>query len=531
MVVEATKNGLKTLCWNSAALIGTIILGRLLVLVCLPLELLLFVCTLALAVTIYCYKKYRVPVAVYAFVCALVCFRECFAVTTKSVPCGLCEYRSVCKDGRGREACTDWETEQGECWQNTEDMDWSLLWVAMPALLGTLYFMLSQLKEFHASKLDRWCKVRVMVIVMLPMTYAICGFYSLRLLTVNHYDLWTPRAIFDISNLYCAVGLLAFKYLVLECTVKAITKDYDLNAAFADTSADSDKKPEPSAGDTFVWFFTFQWVAEVFTEAKKPLSLQTVRAAQLDRNILNEVWRPLQSISRQLMRMGLLPYVLVCFTGNFAEILMKEFIDFWRPDLCADMTPSMVSTIFPEVKHGHVLPPATFVDFQGHQGSIECEDAWHAANIMLRVMNFVVCSTAVVTLYVYKRNMNQVLSLQGIDPDSKFWGVMILLLVNFWQSIVFYFAFEDPLKRDRYYSLLVCWEAFFLGFYQRYLAYPVKDFKDVASSAPSITAQTSILPTANLDDKMNIGNSHTGHQPLLQKDAAGEEADNSCVLM
>merc|ERR1719291_862304 len=203
-------------------------------------------------------------------------------------------------------------------------MDYSMLWVALPALLGTLYVMLTQLNDFHLSKLKRWCKVRVMVVVMLPMTYGICGFYSLRLLTVNHYDLWTPRAIFDISDLYCAVGLLAFKYLVLECTVKEITKEY--STTFEDTTMQNEEKDkEASAGETFLYVFTFQWVSDLFTEVKKAPAT-VARSLKLVNDVHNEVWRPLQSISRQLMRMGLLPYVFVCFIGNFAEILIKEFV-------------------------------------------------------------------------------------------------------------------------------------------------------------------------------------------------------------
>mmetsp|Transcript_62443 Transcript_62443/g.162268 ORF Transcript_62443/g.162268 Transcript_62443/m.162268 type:complete len:531 (-) Transcript_62443:80-1672(-) len=521
------KNTFKSLGSRITALLGTVILGRICVLVCLPLELLLFVCTLAVAVTIYKYKKYEVPVSVYAFVCTLVSFRETFTLTSKSVPCGLCEYRSVCEEdlqGRSREACPSWETEQVKCWQHTKDMDWSLLWVALPALLGTLYFMLAQLLEFHTSKLERWCKVRVMVVIMLPITYAICGFYSLRLLTVNHHDLWTPKAIFDISGLYCAVGLLAFKYLVLECTVQAITKDY--KTTFEGSAIDNDtKQQDSSAGDVFVYIVTFQWFAEIFTEAKKAPVARSAKSVRFENSVHNEVWRPLQSISRQLMRMGLLPYVFVCFFGNFAEILMKEFVDFWMPGWCTLMTPGLVATIFPDVKKGHVLPPETFVEFQGAPGSAECEDAWQAAAIIFKVMNFVVCSTAVATLIVYKRNMNELI--QGIKPEEKFRGVIVWLLVNFWQSIFLYLAVDDPLKQQRYYSLLVCWEAFLLAVYQGQ-AYKVEHFQDAAAAAaPSISAKTSIAPTAGLDEMMDSRSARL----LPPEEGEAEEAASGCALM
>jgi len=274
----------------------------------------------------------------------------------------------------------------------------------------------------------------------------------------------------------------------------------------------------------FFWVVTFQWVPVLFTEAKKAPVVRSLQREKDMYDVHNEVWRPLQSISRQLMRMGLLPYVFVCFIGNSAEILMKEFVEFWKPDWCTLMTPSLVSTIFPDVKKGLVLPPETFVAFQGHPGSIECEDAWRAAAIIFKVMNFVVCSTAVATLFLYQRNMHEVL--KCIQPDGKFNILKILLLVNFLQSIVFDFVFEDPLKRERYYSLLVCWEAFFLAVYQQ-VAYKVNHFESTAQSDEklAISAQTSIAPTAGLDDMMNR---RTARQPLL---AAEEEPASSCALM
>lgn len=391
--------------------------------ICVGLEGVVFTSILPLAVSTYT-GRWHVPTAtLYLIVIVFVTLREVLVILSGVVPCGLCHYESHCAAHLSDVECFQWKVQERRCWSTTEEMDWTLLWVAVPPTLGSIPLAVLQMWKFHQSNLQDWLQAPVMVILMIPTTYGFCALYSLRLLTQNHSDLWTPRAIFDVCELYVALGLFAFKHLMILC---------------ARVTAESRRREE-----AHFW----------------------------------ELWE----LGSGLMELGCGPYVLWCFFGNFAEIVAKEFVDWFRPGLCLDVLPTLVRCFFPSLVDPRIEPEQTFVAFKSHgKNSYVCQEAWGALLPSMTAMNLMVCSIAIACIILYEQAVGSYL--HSLKPTVKFMGVKGLLLVSFWQTIILNVLAAygcDDWCQARFNSFLLCWEALGLGVYHIY-SYDPADFTDVA---------------------------------------------------
>lgn len=279
-------------------------------------------------------------------------------------------------------------------------------------------------------------KTSLCVILMLPLTFSLCALYSMRLLTVNDTDLWTPTAIFDVCELYTAVALFAFKQLILKCANS--TKD----------------------------------------------QLQHLHCESFD-----NLW----SLGCNLMDLGCNSYVYVCFLGNFVEIMIKEVMNFWWPEACTKHAPEVYAFFFPSL-HAAFKPPAKFEGFRGHQGSYACETVWGALKPTFTIMNFLVCHLAVVCLCRYEVYVGRML--HTLNASMKFKGVSCVLLINFWQaclrSILLSFYPDDAAWRTKLYGMVLCWEALALSIYQLLVYRPV-DFASSVKSEPVVMYHSQTL--------------------------------------
>lgn len=400
---------------------------------CLPLEASCFMAIMPLAWMTFKGVYYEQPVYLYFFVLALFMFREFAIMIRHVIPCGVCTYKSTCMDtanstARDADGCPKWDFQMvaDSCKSSTNDMDWGSMWAGVPPAilaLGTLAKVLYRW-SFADDKHITYFKLQVTVILFLPATYVVCSLYSLRLLTTNRSDLWTPKAVFDIGDLYTAVCLFAFEQLVTKVVEESKKKEL---AELQSTDGDGLKS--------------------------------------------------FQGLGNSLMKVGCYPYVFCCFASNGIEIVIKEFVDFWYPHFCEDHLSWFVNLYFPSLVGFELEPPRSFSAFHGHPGSYACEQAWGAIEQPFVAMNFLVCSIAVTCIVIYEHEMGH--TLHTINPKMKFFAVKGLLLVIFWQGIILSVLFsKDKWTKSRVNSFCLIWEAFFLGILQ-YVSYNPDDFKEI----------------------------------------------------
>merc|ERR1719221_1523172 len=160
------------------------------------------------------------PGYLYFFVLALFMFREFAIMLRHVIPCGVCTYKSSCLEktnstARNGTVCPSWDFQlvADSCKSTTDVMDWGSMWAGVPPAILALGTLAGVLYRWRNVEDDHVAKVQVTVILFLPATYVVCSLYSLRLLTINRSDLWTPKAVFDIGDLYTAVCLFAFEQL------------------------------------------------------------------------------------------------------------------------------------------------------------------------------------------------------------------------------------------------------------------------------------------------------------------------------
>jgi hypothetical protein len=446
---------------------------------CLPLEASCFMAILPLAWMTYRGEYKAWPGYLYFFVLAFFMFREFAIMLRHVIPCGVCTYKSSCMDkanstARDVDACSKWDFKlvEDSCKSSTNDMDWGSMWAGVPPAILALGALARVLYRWHFIDDDHVAKLQVTVILFLPATYVVCSLYSLRLLTINTNDQWTPKAVFDIGDLLTAVCLFAFEQLV--------------------TKVVEEKK-------------------------KKELAeLQNTDGSGL---------KSFQGLGNSLMKVGCYPYVFCCFAANGIEIVIKEFVDFWYPHFCEDHLAWVVNLYFPSLVGFELEPPKSFLAFRGHPGSYACEQAWGAIEQPFVAMNFLVCSIAVTCIVIYEHEMGA--TLHTIQPKMKFFAVKGLLLVIFWQGIILsVLVRRDAWTKARVNSFCLIWEAFFLGILQ-YMSYVPSDFKEIeeivkqpetkkrsrsitqaAKDGLSLTKDivTGVLPSSLTNSRAELGN-------------------------
>lgn len=458
---------------------------------CIPLEAVLFVCVWALWLSSYTGKYWKGPVGLYLILVITCIFREGFLIFYSEVPCGLCPYVSKCasydgdfdvigasetvgvsslaaravqkegartkssggrqghtanrsvgsvinfgfRDGSETDAellyastghCTSWNaTLNGKCIDKMDRMDFSLVWIAAVPVLFTIGVVVWHMRALLTEpELISWSLAPLCVILMLPLTFSVSALHSMRLLSmVNDTDLWTPTAILDVCELYTAVALLAFKQLILSCANS--TKD----------------------------------------------QLQDLHCASFD-----NLW----SLGGNLMELGCIPYVYVCFFCNFIEIF-KEIMNFWWPEACMKHVMEVYAFFFPSL-YAVFKPPAKFEAFRDQQGSYACEAVWGAFKPTLTLMSFLVCHLAVACLCRYELYVGRML--HTVNASMKFYGVKCLLLIGFWQaclrSILLSWYPDDAAWKMEMYGMVLCWEALAFSIYQL-LVYRPNDFASIGS--------------------------------------------------
>jgi len=408
---------------------------------CLPLQASCFMAILPLAWMTWTEKYKAWPGYLYFFVLALFMFREFAIMLRHVIPCGVCTYKSSCLEmtnstARNATVCQSWGfqlngtngTVADSCKSTANDMDWGSMWMGVPPAILALGTLAVVLYRWHGLPDDHVVKVQVTVILFLPATYVVCSLYSLRLLTINRSDLWTPKAVFDIGDLYTAVCLFAFEQL-----------------------------------------------ATKVVEEKRKTELANLK------NATGPGLKNFQSLGDSLMKLGCYPYVICCFASNGMEIVIKEFVDFWYPKFCEDHLAWVVNLYFPSLVGFELEPPKYFSAFLGHPGSYACEQAWGAVEQPFEAMNFLVCSIAVTCIVIYEHEMGH--SLHAIQPKLKFFAVKGLLLVIFWQGIILSVLVpRDAWKKSRVNSFCLIWEAFCLGVLQL-KAYVPSDFQVIDEMA------------------------------------------------
>lgn len=342
-----------------AATASALAAGYFLRVICLPFEGCAFLAIMPMAFSTYRYsdtlnvreysEKWHVfPICFYLIVVGILIIREGLIIFTRAVPCGLCEYRNVCVQRDDGERCVTWNATLTSCFPDEQtEMPELLVMASVGPAVVTLAVTVSLLVKFHFSTTySRVMLPDLAIILVIPVTYAACSLSGLRNLSENESDLWSPKLLLDVCDLYTAAGLYAFKNLMLKCT-------------------------QPGHG-----------------------------------NIEPALW----AMGCALMALGLLPYVGVCVVLNLCEIFVKEVIFFWYPESCFDALPKVISFIFPALQNAEFNPEKTFTSYHNHQGSSACHEVWGAFDPMLTFMNFVVCTIAVTCIVFYEHSMGSLLS-------------------------------------------------------------------------------------------------------------------------
>mmetsp|Transcript_6879 Transcript_6879/g.19273 ORF Transcript_6879/g.19273 Transcript_6879/m.19273 type:complete len:521 (+) Transcript_6879:58-1620(+) len=390
---------------------------------CIGWEGVIFVSVIPLAISAYFGVGHFVTGGFYLSVILVAAVRETFVIYGNSVPCGLCDFESVCEAPYGAAGanCTRWGVQQDTCWTEAPSADFTVVWAGAAALYGTIAMLFVQIIKFRGSGLEGWIMARVVVLLMVPSTYAICAFYSLRLLAQNKSDLWTPKSIGNIYDLYAALGLFAFKHIMVGCAGHKVERE-------------SQGGGEPH---------------------------------------FKQIW----SLGDVLMQLGCDPYLLWCFFGSFAQIVMREFVNWYDPELCQLAMPMMIQYLFPNLHSIDLRPPSSFIAFEGHGGSFACAASWHVVSPLFTAVRFIVCTLAVGSIVMYEKALGHFL--HDVRPIMKFVGVKGLLMVTFWQEYLVPFIIPgDHWTHMQFDMFLLCWEAFILAVYHHFSYHP-DDFKGI----------------------------------------------------